>query len=317
MHRTFSRRTLISILSFFSLTFVFSQPNPAHGAQPEFAEGSLLIAEFFRDFYQWDPVSGFTHLREHRPFTFRTPQLVEVVDNNTAYVVSFNEFQRFSLTDGFSLVSKLSFFPKEITLDPTSGDLIAVQPNGVFRIDASTGAETLLFEKTFFSPSDAVVDSRGNIFVTEFFKSLGVLRPSDNYSFSPIGNFGPGFFFDVDLGPDGLLYGAGNGGFYRVNPVTGDSTELATNLYDFFQDLQVDDQGRILFAGVVDEINGVFRFDPANGELETLADGSSRNGFFSVQDIALRHEARTAIPEPAATALACAAVIPCLWRRRR
>ena len=258
-------------------------------AKAQLPQGSLVTTELFEELYRIPSAGGTaTDLLNSPAFDKLLGHHIEIVDANTAYIVSFDQLYRFDFSSGaLSSVDHLSFNPKEITLG-TNGDLIAVEPSEIFRVNPATGAETSLHTETFFGPSDAVVDAAGNIYLTEFFKGLGVLSPSGN--FSKIGNFGTNKFSHVDLGPDGLLYLSTTVGesFYRVNPATGAGTLLDSGVFTFIDDLQVDASGDILFSGEVNSKNGVFRFDPGTNSLTTVVDKDTvNNGFFDPLDIAI------------------------------
>ncbi len=258
-------------------------------AKAQLPDGAVITSEFFEELYRVYPAGGTpTDLLNSPVFDKVLGHHLEIADGNTAYVVSFDQLYKFDFpSGGISSVDQLSFTPREITLG-SNGDLIAVGPGDVFSIDPSTGAETSLHTETFFNPSDAAVDSTGNIFLTEFFDALGVLSPQGG--FSKIGNFGVNKFNHIDLGPDGFLYLSTTVGesFYRVNPVTGSGTELDSGVFTFIDDLQVDASGDILFAGEVNSKQGVFRFDPQTTTLTTIVDDDTVNGgFFNPLDIAI------------------------------
>ncbi|NOZ39813.1 MAG: hypothetical protein GXP24_06255 [Planctomycetes bacterium] len=258
-------------------------------ARAQLSAGAVVIPEFFEELYRVSPAGGTaTDLLNSPVFDKVLGHHLEIADASTAYIVSFNQLYKFDFPSGaITFVDQLSFTPSEITLG-TNGDLIAVGPNDVFRINPNTGAETSLYTETFFSPNDAVTDSSGNIYLTEFFDALGVLSPAGN--FSKIGNYSTNKFQNLDLGPDGFLYLSTTVGesFYRVNPATGVGTLLDTGVFTFIDDLQVDASGDILFAGEVNSKQGVFRFDPQTTALTTIVDEDTVNGgFFNPQDIAI------------------------------
>ena len=279
------RRSVLAILA----VVAFLPLNLASVAWSQVSAGDVVITELFEELYRVNPATGFATDLLNSPITQELlGQHIEVADAETAYFTAFDDLYRFNLTaDVATFITQLSFAPQEITLD-AGGDLIAVEASEIFRIDVSTGQESSVYTETFFGPSDAVVDSSGNIYLTEFFDALGVLAPGGG--FSPIGNFQDNMFSHLDLGPDGMLYLSTTfgGSLYRVDPVTGVGTELDGDVFTFIDDLQVDALGHVLFAGEVDSRSGLFRFNPATNQLTTIVDNSTQNGgFFDPSDVAL------------------------------
>ncbi len=257
--------------------------------EAQLTEGAIIVPEFFEELYQI-PTSGGTaiDLLDSPVFDEVAGQHLAIADADTAYIMDFSDLYRFDFSSGqITHVDQLSFTPLELTLH-SSGDLIAVAPDELVRVDPTTGAESSLYTEDFFGPSDAVSDPDGNIFLTEFFDALGVFVPGAG--FTQVGNFPSGMFGHVDLGPDGMLYLATSteASFYRVDPSTGVGVELDSEVYTFIDDLQVDSAGDILFSGEVNEKMGVFRFDPDTKALTTIVDNTSVNdGFFNPNDIAI------------------------------
>jgi len=277
-------------------------------AQAQLPESTILLSEFFEEIHTFDPAnSSLTDVLDS-PDLGPFGQHIEAIDSNTVAITSFSDLLFYDVSSQTtSLFTQLSFVPSELTRDG-NGDLVAIGTSGVLRVDTQTGLETLIHDETFFSPGDGVVDSAGNIFVTEFFEGLGVVLP--NGGFRPIGDFGTNEFSNVDIGIDGALYVATTtgGDFLRVDQSTGDATLLAAGAFDSIVDLEVTDDGNIFFAGSVDDNSGLFSLDVVSGNVNTLLLTDDLNdGFFSTLDIdvfsSTNRSALSAIPEPSSGSL--------------
>ena len=311
------RRNLLMFALVFS---VFS--GPWFSANAQLSESNIVFTEFFEELYSLDLANQSVTDILNSPINTPSFQLVEVLDPNTIALTSSDDLYFYDVQSATaSFFQTLTFSPEEITRDG-SGNLIAVGSPGVVRIDTTTGNETLVFDETFFDADDAVVDSQGNVFVTEFFDALGVVGP--NGGFRQIGDFDTNQFSHLDIGVDGALYLASTDGgeFYRVDQSTGTSTLLAEDAFTFIDDLQVADDGSILFGGFVDSENGIFSFDPLTGEVSTVIfEDDVNNGFFNPLDIDIfsssNRFALTAVPEPSTVSVVALLGSVCLIRRRR
>lgn len=254
----------------------------------QLSSGAIVTPEIFEELYNIDPAGSATDILDSPQLQQVAGDHLAIADASTAYLVELGDLYRFNFSTGqLAFVDQMSFFPLEITMDNTGG-LIGVDASELFRINPQTGAESSLYTETFFSPSDAVADDAGNVYVTEFFDALGVLTPGG--SFNKIGNFSINKFNHVDLGPDGMLYLSTNVGesFYRVDPSTGAGVQLDSDVFTFIDDLQVDAAGDIVFSGVVDFASGVFRFNPTTKAVTPIVDDSTINdGFFDPLDVAI------------------------------
>lgn len=251
-------------------------------------EGAILVSDFFEELYQVGSNGGVTDLLDSPSFQEVPGQNLAIADDSTAYLSYFSNLYRFDVGSGqLTFVDELSFDPIEITID-AAGSLVAVGAGELIQIDPATGAETSIYDESFFTPRDAVTDEVGNIYLTEFFDALGVLSPAG--AFSKIGNYATNQFRHLDLGPDGMLYLSTTFGasFYRIDPTDGSGVELDSDVFELIDDLQVDAAGDIIFSGQVDTRNGVFRFDPSTKAVTTLVDDTSVNGgFFDPRDVAI------------------------------
>lgn len=277
-------------------------------ANAQLANGSIVASEFFEEILLIDPITGSaTDVLNSNPFTSPFGQLIEVLDPDSVILSSFRELHHYDVASRSTmLLGELSFVPSEITRTGT-GDLIAVGTGGVVHVDVSTAEETLIYDATFFSARDAVVDDRGLIYITEFFDALGVVDPVAQ-TFTRIGDFPASKFLHIDLGPDGYLYLSTvfGGEFYRVHPQTGNAKLLATVSTASIEDIQVTDSGEILFAGLLNSIEGIHAIDPLTGNAETLLNGENLNGgFFSLLDFDVYNmQLRSSIPIPEPSSLA-------------
>ena len=291
----------IALLLILLTSLLMNNGLPAH-ARVELAEGTVVVSEFFEEVHLLDLTTGdFTDALDSNPFDAPFGQLIEVFNKDSVALTSFRELHRYDVASKTtSLVKELSFSPAEITRDRT-GNLVAVGTSGVVRIDAMTGAETLIYDETFFAPRDAVVDDQGNIFVTEFFNALGVVNPRTG-TFEKIGDFRASQFGHIDLGIDGLLYlsSTSGGNFYQVNPYTGSAKLLAAEPLAIVDELQIAPDGSLLFGGRLDSVEGIFSLDPTTGSFLTVVNGDALNGgFFNLLDFDVYESGlRFSVPEP-------------------
>ena len=292
-------------------------------ASAQLVEGDVVFGEFFEELHQVDTNSGAVVDILDSPlgesvFVMNT----EILDPNSVLISDFSDLVRYDVpSQTTSLLTTLSFNPQEITRD-INGNLIATSTSGVFRVDGTTGAETLIHDDTFFSAGDAVVDQSGNIFVTEFFDALGVVGSN---GFTQIGNFSANQFSNIDIGTDGQLYLASTfgGEFWRVNPVTGQGTQLGSDLFSSLDDIQVDANGDILFSATVNSIDGLHLFDPNSATITNVFDSDDFNGgFFSPGDLdifesSLRSTNFVSVPEPTSATSIGLVLIGISMKRRR
>ena len=288
-------------------------------------ENQVVLSEFYEELYLID-ANASTAIDILDSPTGASPfgQLVEVLNENTIIQSNFSDLYRYDpVTQTSSLWTSLPFRPLEIARD-LNGDLITIGTSGVWEIDGITGDIRRIHDATFFSPTDAVVSAEGIIFVTEFFESLGFVRPGGGYT--PIGNLRPNKFSHLDLGLDGNLYLSSrtDGEFWRVDPLTGQADLLGANVFTSMDDFKVEASGSILFSGNDDVTDGVFRFDPITGQTTTIVDGANFNsGFWSGLDLDIYSPSfRTAsvVPEPVSLLLTSGAMIGMalspVWRFR-
>jgi hypothetical protein len=270
-------------------------------------DGTVIISEFFEQIYRVDVASGtVTDALNSDPFDAPFGQLIEVLTPDSIALTSFRELHHYDVaTHATALVKELTFNPREITRDGT-GNLVAVGSPGVVHVDATTGAEALIFDDAFFSPHDVVVDQQGLLYLAEFFDALGVIDPVAG-SFRKIGDFGANQFAHLDIGPDGFLYASSTfgGEFYRIHPFSGAATLLSADSTINVDDLQVAADGTLLFAGRHGSIDGVFALNPTSGIISTVINGTTINGgFFSTLDIDLyESNPRSSLPESSAFVL--------------
>ena len=316
----FSVRWLL-ITSVWALLFCLVNPRTA---EAQLSDQTILISEFFEEVFRLDPGSvPVDILSNDDPFG----QLIAVVDSNTAIISSFSELYRFDVSSQqTTLLTDLSFVPREITRD-TTGNLIAVGSPGVVAVNVTSGGAVDIFDQSFFSPSDVVVAENGLIYVTEFFDALGVVNPVTQ-TFSKIGNFTTNELRSIDIGPDGNLYvSSRDSEFFRVNPLSGATTLLgsATTLPGsedsiLPDEIKVDDDGNILYTGFTEGGESIFSFDPDSAITTTILNGDDVDDFFSVLDFDLNSKLRatnTAVPEPSSTALLSVMVVAGFASRRR
>lgn len=279
-----------------------STPSTAN-AQIDLEDQTIIVSEFFDEIFRIDPGSNTAvDILDSDPFESPFGQLVEAVSPTQIIISDFNDLFSFTGSDSTTLVATVPGILREIVRDGT-GNLVATSTSGLYSVDLTSGDSQQIFDATFFSPSDAVVSGDGIIYVTEFFESLNAINPVTGTR-RQIGNFGADGFDHLDIGPDGLLYTVDGDEFHQVNPITGDSIFLGSAESAQIEDLKVDRDGRLLFGGGYNGIEGVFAFDPFTGGVVTLFDGATIDDtFFSVLDFTLAEEGlRTAIsvPEPAA-----------------
>lgn len=250
--------------------------NPTGAAHPPLAEGAVMISEFFEEIHYVNMAAGtVADVLNSDPFNSPFGQQIEALDANSIAITSFSELHRFDVaTHQTLLVRDLSFNPREITRDG-AGNLYAVGSPGLVHVDATTGAETVVYDDVFFNPSDAVVDSGGLVYLTEFFAGLGVVDRVAG-TFRKIGDFGANRFAHLDLGPDGWLYAATTfgGEFYRIHPGSGAATLLAADTSIRVEDLQVAADGTLVFGGGRNSIEGVHTVDPTTGIITTVVNGT-------------------------------------------
>jgi len=291
-------------------------------AQAQLPQSAIVVSEFFEEIHLLDLANqSVTDILDSPIGASPFGQNIEVLNPNTIAITSFSDLYYYDVpSQTASLFTSLSFFPSEITRDG-NGDLVASSTSGIFQIDTTTGNATLIHDEPFFSPDDAVVDSQGNIFVTEFFDSLGVVNP--NGGFTPIGNFGANEFSHIDIGIDGslLLASTFGGDFTQVDPTTGAATVLATNAFTSLNDLQVADNGDILFAGTVANTSGIFSLDPLSGVVSSIATEGVNGAFFSPLDFDIFSSTNRAslqtVPEPSSTSVLAMFGLAAWIRRRR
>ena len=317
--RAFRALVVVCLVVFFFL----AAPSIARG---QLIEGDVVIGEFFEELYLADANSGaVTDILNNSAFEEIFVGNVEALNSNRVILSDSSTLYQYDVsTATTSQFTTLPSSPSEITRD-LNGNLIWVASSGVHRIDGSTGGSSLLHEESFFSPSDAVVDQNGNIFITEFFEGLGVVGP--NGGFVSIGDFGANDFAHIDIGTDGQLYLASTfgGEFWTVDPLTGQSTLLVEDLFSGLDDIQVDVNGDILFTGEVDSQDGLFRFNPSTAETTNIVDGDNINGgFFSPSDldiyeVSLRNTDFdfSSVPEPGSACLIGLVLVGISTRRRR
>lgn len=292
-------------------------------AQAQLLEGDVVLPELFEELHVFDTNSGtLTDVLDNAIIEAITIDNAEGLNSNTVILSSFSDLYRYDVsTATSSFFSTLSFTPNEITRD-LNGNLIAAATGGVYRIDAATGDTTLLHTETFFSTDDAVVDQNGTIFVTEFFDALGAVNP--NGGFTQIGDFSSNQFSNLDIGIDGQLYLASTfgGEFWRVDPVSGEGTLLGEDLFLNLDDLQVDDNGDLLFSATVGDEDGLFLFDPETAEITNLIGNDDVDGLFSIRDVDIfatqfRSTDFVPVPEPGSVSLFVLAMIGISTTRRR
>lgn len=292
-------------------------------ASAQLTDGDVIFGEFFEELHQVDTNSGAVIDILDSPLGQSVfVRNTEILDSNSVFISDSNDLVRYDVpSQTTSLFTTLSFNPREITRD-LNGNLIATSASGVFRVDGTTGAETLIHDDTFFSVGDAVVDQNGNIFVTEFFDALGAVGSN---GFTQIGNFSANQFSSIDIGIDGELYLASTfgGEFWRVDPVTGQGTQLGSDLFSSLDDIQVDANGDILFSATVNSVDGLHLFDPNSATITNIFDSDDFNGgFFSPGDLdifesSLRSTNFVSVPEPASATFIGLALIGIAMKRRR
>ena len=295
----------------------------------QFSSADVILTEFFEEIYGVDTSTGaVTDILDNDTSETIFAGSIAFVDSTTAYITEFDDLHIYNLsTQSSSLFTTLPFSPSEITAD-LDGNLIATSTSGVFRIDTTTAAASLIHDETFFGVDDAVVADNGNIFVTEFFDALGVVGP--NGGFNQIGDFSANEFAHIDIGPDGQLYLASTfgGEFWRVDPVTGAGMLLGEDLFSSLDDIQVDDNGDLLFTASVDlgggAEDGLYVFDPDTAVITNIFEDDDINGgFFSPADLTFigREFRSTAlavvVPEPSSATFVTVILAGILVRRRR
>ena len=294
-------------------------------ARGQLVEGNVVLAEFFEELYVFDANSGtVADVLDNEPTETILIDNAVGLNSNTVILSSFSDLYRYDVpTATSSFFTTLPFTPpSEITRD-LNGNLIATAPGEVYRIDGATGDATLLHTETFFSADDAVVDQNGTIFVTEFFDALGAVNP--NGGFTQIGDFSSNQFSNLDIGIDGQLYLASTigGEFWRVDPVSGEGTLLGEELFLNLDDLQVDDNGDLLFSATVGAEDGLFLFDLETAQISNLIDADDVNdGFFSPSDVDIfatqfRSTSFVPVPEPGSVGLFVLAMVGISTTRRR
>ena len=289
------------------LLLLFADCLALRAAHTPLTEGSVALSEFFEEIHVVDVASGtIVDALNSDPFDAPFGQHIEVLDPDSIVITSFRELHRYDVaTHQTSLITTLSSSFDEITRDGT-GNLLVAGNSGILRVDPVTGAETPIYDAPLFSPRDLVVDDRGLIYVAEFFSGLAVIDPAAG-TLRQIGDFSPNQFENLDIGPDGFLYlnSIFGGEFYRVHPGTGELTLLANDATAAVTELQVAADGKVLFGGRHETINGLFSLDPVTGVISTVVNGTVFGaGFFSVLDLDVyESNLRSSLPEPGTFAL--------------
>ncbi|MEM7314790.1 MAG: hypothetical protein AAF497_16715, partial [Planctomycetota bacterium] len=165
-------------------------------------------------------------------------QLADInIRDGLVYGVAYNELYRFNTsTNTTTLVAELPEEPRALTLDQNGDFIGADRTNGVYRVDANSGAITTLYEDSFFRPSDVVVSANGDIYVAESTRSLSRLR---NGVFTTIVDFATDHVTNVAIGNDGYLYttDVSTAHIKRIHPTTGDSQIISTTDFTSHREL--------------------------------------------------------------------------------
>ena len=275
-------------------------------------EGDVAISEFFEELFVYDAQTGSVTDVYDGATGAPSPGQIAVRDGQI-YGADSDEFFRFEKgTNTATLIAKLPSTISDVTVDQ-NGDFLFVASGGVGRIEAETGLVTEVFNDTFFSPDDVVVSSNGDVFVTEFFESLGRIRDG---VFTPIGDFGANEFAHVTIGQDGFLYTASTfgGTISRIHPITGKLEIISDGKFASVDDIDVATNGNLLLSARLGSVDGLFSIDPTTGNFINLIDDPS---FFSPSDISVARDLNTAIPEPGSALIVLGFGIAVLARRKK
>ena len=123
----------------------------------QLSDGAIVVPEFFEELYRI-PAAGGSAIDLLNSPTFETVpgDHLAIADQDTAYLSYFADLYEFSFASGqLTFIDELSFIPNELTVN-SDGDLIALAPGEVHRVNTTNGAETSLYDATFFNPSDVV-----------------------------------------------------------------------------------------------------------------------------------------------------------------
>ena len=292
----------------FLLTFVaYNFAEIAHG---QFSRGDIVISELFNDMFLLDAETGeLTDIYDPTDIGFLSNVVVregQIYGNFGSDIYTINTDAN-TMSHYYSASTGI----REFVLDG-NGDFVAIGTNSVFRIDNSTLQESTIYQDTFFSPSDVSLGPNGEIYVVEFFESLGLITQGN---YDTIGDFDANQFDNIAVAEDGFLYTLDTftSEILRIDPTNGFAEQLlGTGEFSASDEIEFGLDGSLLISAAVGGEDTIFRLNESTGELETLF--KPIGGAFSPLDFTVVRS----IPEPSVaipiflTALAAGA-----FRRRR
>ena len=327
MHTAPSRANCLPLIV--SVSFLLTLAFPPT-ARAQFGNDDIIISEFFDDILRVNQGSVTDLFDIDRNDNISN---LTIADATTAYVSNFREIWR--VDTGSNSVTTLveidGTSPSEITMGVDGNLLISSASHGVREVNVVTGDISLVYDDSFFNPSDITVADGGTIYVTEFFDGLGRIGP--NGGWTKLGDWDTNFFQHIDIGPDGYLYAATtfeDGDIYRINPTSGSGYKIADDVFTFIDDLQVASDGTIYLAGnadtdgdnLVDDL--VMAIDPNSGDWTVVVDenmvGDPTPPFFNPMDIEIYAGGqfyKAAVPEPNSALMLFAIGFVAYGRRHR
>lgn len=262
--------------------------------------GDIVATEFFEELFLIDDVNLDVTDVYDSGFEDPSPDQI-VIREGIVFGTDFDEIYQFDLSNNTgSLVATLSFVPEEIALDQNGDFVLADTGTGISRVDAVTGDVVNVYDDNFFSPDDLVVSANGDIFVAEFFDSLGTLGNDGIYT--PIGNFGANTFNHLVIGNDGFLYATTSAGnIHRIHPLSGESVLISDVDFAVHDELAVALDGTLLLSASIDldedgfADNGLFKINPITGQITTIVSDLEFGPFFSLDDVTVFRELNQAV----------------------
>lgn len=307
--------TWICIVVLAVLTFNGGMISNCNG---QLVDGDIIISEFFDDVFQIDPAN-----RTQTNIFSQNLFLGSIVGNgNVIYSSDFGEgiVQIDLSSDTSTLIAGTpSTSVSELTFDQNDNLLISSN-SGVQRYNTTTGVLSTI---TTDSYDDVVVSAQGDIFVSDTFDGIGRLNSAG--LFESIAD--PGFAFDsLAIASDGLLYTySGFDGLFQINPLTGASTQLETDIFSSVDDIVSFEDGALLISGQFDVEgdggildDGIFRYDIATGTVTSIFDEFTEDlSGWSPADVYVVGELNAVVPEPTVVPVLALAIAGLVSRRRK
>ena len=282
----------------------------------QLVDGDIIISEFFEDVFQIDPVN------RSQTNIFNQGLFLESIVGvgNTIFSRDFGEgIVEIDLSTGTSsLIAGSPTSVNELTFDQNE-NLIITGNDGVQHYNTTTGVFSTITTDGY---RDVIVSAQGDIFVTDTFDGIGRLTSSG--LFESIAD--PGFAFEgLAIASDGLLYSYSSfDGLFQINPLTGTSTMLESDIFDSVDDIVSFGNDALLVSGIFDidgdgtSEDGLYRYDIATGVITSVFDETTDNlGFWSPGDVYVVGELNAVVPEPTVIPVLALAIAGFVSRRRK